>query len=380
MGLSGCAPSAVLGDAGYKKELGFSPLSVGLSAVAVALSGVTNRVAHKVASVVFSEFILVLSLVLIVAYIVVYFSALYARMKKGVVTKKMLAYPKWKFGFLGLVDALGLVMQLSAAVHLPGAIIPVLAQINIPFSLLVSRVVLKREFYLNQLAGCFLVIIGVLLSLKPYVSSTLLNGTGHSLGFNAVLYSSSYLFAAIAACVKEGILHNTDYGEEGVDLFVVSSFGSLAQGIVVLSMIFLVSLAQGTLPGMGDLSPAAYLKSGLGCFKENPLPPLVYVCCNILFNVNVVNLVKKSNAVLTTLSIAFVVPLSFIAFSFPTNVAEGALLHRGPQGLVFAYLRSSHVQHKDAPHTKVLGLLEEKQTCELNCVCISIWKRLGVCM
>ena len=44
--------------------------------------------------------------------------------------------------------------------------------------------------------------------------------------------------------------------------------------------------------------------------------------CNIMFNLNVVQLVKKSSAVLTTLSITFVVPLTFVAFSFPISTLQ----------------------------------------------------------
>jgi len=303
--------------------LGYSPISIGVSAVALVLSGVSNRVAHKVASVVFAEYILFLSLMLIVAYVFAYFTTLLVRMKKGIVTKRMLEYPKWKFGALGVVDAVALVMQLSAAVHLPGSIIPVLAQVNIPFTLLVSRVVVKRRFSFLQLLGSSLVVAGVLLSLKPYLSNTLLSGAGRSLEGSALLYSSSYLFAALAAVSKESILHNTDYGENGMDPFVISAFGSLSQGFVVLLMLLVASVAYGNnLPVGVESTPLMYVQKGIECFKMNPLPPLCYLLCNILFNVNVVNLVKKSNAVLTTLSIAFVVPLTFIAFSFPIPMLQ----------------------------------------------------------
>jgi len=312
-------PSAVFGDVGYNKSLGYSRISIFATAAAVCLFGVSNRVAHKIASVVFQDHILVLSQMLILAYIVSYFSTLYVRKRKGIVTTKMLQYPKWKFGAIGFVEAFGLVMQLSAAVHLPGAIIPVLAQINIPFALLSSRVFLKRDFHLHQLTGCLLVVLGVLLSLKPYLADALMagGGAGHLLGFNAALYASSYSFASIAAILKESILHNTDYGEEGMDVFVINAFSSLSQGLVVMVMVAIMSIAYGrALPGMGN-SPTLYVQRGIGLFLQNPGPPLLYLVLNILFNVQVVNLLKKSNTVLTTLSIAFVVPLSFIAFSFP---------------------------------------------------------------
>ena len=319
------------------------------------VSGVANRVAHKVASVAFAEYILVLSLFLVVSYIMAYFSALFVRLKRGIVTKRMLEYPKWKFGAIGLMDAFGLVMQLAAAVHLPGAIIPGLAQINIPFSLLVSRVLLGRRFQGRQLLGSGLVIGGVLLSLRPYAMDTILSGP--SMVANAALYASSYIFAAISAVGKVSILHNRDYGKDGMDVFVINSFGSLAQGAAIFLMLALASVIHGNLPGTGG-HPLSYLREGFRCFQDNPSlvssaeacdairtrpvkqptpllslslstvltpllrpflcsQPLAYIMCNIMFNLNVVQLVKKSSAVLTTLSITFVVPLTFVAFSFP---------------------------------------------------------------
>mmetsp|Transcript_8736 Transcript_8736/g.31493 ORF Transcript_8736/g.31493 Transcript_8736/m.31493 type:complete len:431 (+) Transcript_8736:72-1364(+) len=305
---------AALGDTGYQKSLGYSPISIAVTAVALVVSGVANRVAHKVASVAFAEYILVLSLFLVVSYIMAYFSALFVRLKRGIVTKRMLEYPKWKFGAIGLMDAFGLVMQLAAAVHLPGAIIPVLAQINIPFSLLVSRVLLGRRFQGRQLLGSGLVIGGVLLSLRPYAMDTILSGP--SMVANAALYASSYIFAAISAVGKESILHNRDYGEDGMDVFVINSFGSFAQGAAIFLMLALASVIHGNLPGTGG-HPLSYLREGFRCFQDNPSLPLAYIMCNIMFNLNVVQLVKKSSAVLTTLSITFVVPLTFVAFSFP---------------------------------------------------------------
>lgn len=258
---------AALGDTGYQKSLGYSPISIAVTAVALVVSGVANRVAHKVASVAFAEYILVLSLFLVVSYIMAYFSALFVRLKRGIVTKRMLEYPKWKFGAIGLMDAFGLVMQLAAAVHLPGAIIPVLAQINIPFSLLVSRVLLGRRFQGRQLLGSGLVIGGVLLSLRPYAMDTILSGP--SMVANAALYASSYIFAAISAVGKESILHNRDYGEDGMDVFVINSFGSLAQGAAIFLMLALASVIHGNLPGTGG-HPLSYLREGFRCFQDNP--------------------------------------------------------------------------------------------------------------
>jgi len=298
----------------------YSNISVGIAAASVVSAGVANRVAHKVASVVMKDCILFLSLILTASYQIVYFSMVFIRKQKGIVTQKMLDYPKWKFASIGLFEAIGLVMQLKAAVHLPGAMIPVLAQSNIPFSLIAAKLILKRTIPPHQLFGSVLVLFGVIMSLKPYLSNSLLSaGGGADIASNALLYSSSYLLAAVATVWKEIILQDPQVGKEGMDVFVINSFCSLTQGLIVLGMMMLVSLTYGS---MLKTSPLSYMSKGVECFLSNPGPPMLYAFVNILYNTNIVSMLKKSNAVLTALSIAFVVPLSFIAFSFPIPMIE----------------------------------------------------------
>merc|ERR1712176_946122 len=199
----------------------------------------------------------------------------------------------------GFMEACGLALSFPAAARLPGAMLPVLAQIVIPLSLVLSKLILKRKYQLHQLAGCVLVLAGVFLSMKPYLSSSLVST---HLGWYALMYGSSYLFPAIATILKEYILQNREFGDEGMDLFVIISFSFGLSGHIGMTR--------------------SYVEEGVRCFAKNYQFPLLYIFCNIFFNVQILTLLKKSNAVLASLSVAFIVPLTFIAFSFPLPMLQ----------------------------------------------------------
>jgi hypothetical protein len=48
-----------------------------------------------------------------------------------------------------------------------------------------------------------------------------------------------------------------------------------------------------------------------------PLTPLLYITANLAFNVAVLNLLRTSGALITTLTMSTTIPLTIIAFTFP---------------------------------------------------------------
>ncbi|PON89821.1 Chloroquine-resistance transporter-like [Trema orientale] len=71
----------------------------------------------------------------------------------------------------------------------------------------------------------------------------------------------------------------------------------------------------------------SYFKSGVGCFlnvgtntsgcEGSPLLPLLYIATNLLFNISVLNLVKISSAVVSSLAVMLSVPISIYILSVP---------------------------------------------------------------
>ncbi|CAA3018666.1 CLT2, chloroplastic-like isoform X2 [Olea europaea subsp. europaea] len=94
-----------------------------------------------------------------------------------------------------------------------------------------------------------------------------------------------------------------------LDIFVVNSFGSGFQALFVLLFLPLLS----NLKGIPLIELPSYLKSGAACFFNvgtnttgcdgAPILPLRYIIVNIVFNISVLNLLKYSSAIVSSLAV-----------------------------------------------------------------------------
>lgn len=109
----------------------FSPKDVQFvcAAVATVLLASANKILYKMALVPLKRYPLFLAQFNTITYVVAYSSILLMRHRAGIVTKEMLAVPKAKFVMIGALEALGLAMSMASAAILPGAVIPVFAQV-----------------------------------------------------------------------------------------------------------------------------------------------------------------------------------------------------------------------------------------------------------
>jgi hypothetical protein len=114
----------LLGRAFLQKDVQFV-----CAAVATVLLAGANKILYKMALVPLSAYPLFLAQFNTIAYVFAYSSILLLRYRAGIVTKEMLAIPKGKFVAIGALEALGLAMGMASAALLPGATIPVLAQV-----------------------------------------------------------------------------------------------------------------------------------------------------------------------------------------------------------------------------------------------------------
>ncbi|PRQ21057.1 putative chloroquine-resistance transporter [Rosa chinensis] len=134
------------------------------------------------------------------------------------------------------------------------------------------------------------------------------------------------------------------YCGKSLDILVVNSFGSAYQALFVL--LFLPFLSN--MRGIPFAQLPTYLKDGAGCFLNigagasgkllylfsfsfccngAPLLPLLYVAANLLFNISLMNVVKISSAVVSSLVVMLSVPISIYVLSLPLPyLQEGATL------------------------------------------------------
>ncbi|KAK4434254.1 protein CLT2, chloroplastic [Sesamum alatum] len=295
---------------------------VACSAVTVGLA-IANRVLYKLALVPMKEFPFFLAQLTTFGYVVIYFSALYMRYRAGIATDEMLASPKFPFIIIGFLEALGVVSGMYSGAVLPGPAIPILNQTFLVWQLAFSILLLGRTYTLNRLVGCFLVAAGVVLAVTSGSEhDQLLSGVG--IVWPALMIASN-AFQAVASVVKESVFLDAATRLKGkvLDIFVVNSFGSGFQALFVLLCLPLLS----NLKGIPFSELPSYLRSGAACFLNigtnttgcdgAPMLPLLYIITNIAFNISVLNLLKYSSAVVSSLAVMSSVPISIYILSLP---------------------------------------------------------------
>eukprot|EP00268_Persea_americana_P005785 TRINITY_DN11981_c0_g1_i6.p1 TRINITY_DN11981_c0_g1~~TRINITY_DN11981_c0_g1_i6.p1 ORF type:complete len:299 (+),score=45.57 TRINITY_DN11981_c0_g1_i6:591-1487(+) len=253
----------------------------------------------------------------------VYFSILRFRYHAGIVTDEMLSMPKTKYLAVGLLEALAAASGMAAGAILSGASIPILSQTFLVWQLLLSIIFLGRRYRFNQLLGCSLVAIGVIITVASG------SGAGQSLKeagfFWTLLMIISFMFQAADTVLKEIIFLDAAQKLKGgsMDLFVVNSYGSAFQALFICLLLPFLSKLWGVpfnqLPN--------YLKDGAACFLNigslssgcdgAPLLPLLFVLVNMAFNISLLHLLKISSAVVSCLATTFSVPLSVYVFTLP---------------------------------------------------------------
>ncbi|KAF3447267.1 hypothetical protein FNV43_RR12447 [Rhamnella rubrinervis] len=308
-------------------------IQIGFGSVLAVTFATANRVLYKLALVPMKHYPFFLAQLTTFAYVVIYCSILGVRYRAGIVTDEMIAVPKSRFVVIGVLEALGVATGMSAAAMLPGPAIPILSQTFLVWQLMFSTLLLGRKYSFNQIAGCLLVATGVAIVVTSGSnSSPMLSGV--EIVWPALMIASS-AFQAGASIIKEFVFIDAAarLKDKSLDIFVVNSFGSGFQALFVLLLLPFLS----NLRGIPFAQLPSYLKSGAGCFLNigtnspgcngAPLLPLLYIVINLIFNISVLNLVKVSSAVVTSLAVMLSVPISIFVLSRPLPyLPEGAIL------------------------------------------------------
>ncbi|CAN1159462.1 Protein CLT2, chloroplastic [Linum perenne] len=298
-------------------------LVVASSAATIALA-VANRVLYKLALVPMKEYPFFLAQFTTFGYVVIYSSILHMRYRAGIVSDEMLALPKSRYAAIGAFEAVGTLIGMYAAANLPGPSIPILHQTFLIWQLAFSSIFLGRRYSYAQMAGCLLVAIGVVMAVASGSSDDqMLSGDDYM--WAAVMILSSALHSG-AMILKEFVFLDASKKMKGksLDIFVVNTLGSGFQALFVLLLLPLMS----NLKGIPLAQLPLYLKNGTGCFLNlwsdlpesstgAPLLPMLYIAANLTFNVSMLNLMKVSSAVVSSLATTLAVPLSIYILSLP---------------------------------------------------------------
>eukprot|EP00197_Chlamydomonas_leiostraca_P007043 CAMPEP_0202860260 /NCGR_PEP_ID=MMETSP1391-20130828/2039_1 /ASSEMBLY_ACC=CAM_ASM_000867 /TAXON_ID=1034604 /ORGANISM="Chlamydomonas leiostraca, Strain SAG 11-49" /LENGTH=566 /DNA_ID=CAMNT_0049539403 /DNA_START=243 /DNA_END=1944 /DNA_ORIENTATION=- len=315
----------------------------------VLVFGVTNRVLYKQALVPMQNYVFFLAQFQNIGYLAVYFTALWVRYRRGLVTPDMLKMDKKGLLAVGACEAIAQLLFMIGAAHLPGPLLPVINQSYLVWNLMFARLVLRTRFTKTQLTGAALIMLGVVFAaVPPHALAGLLNQVfGVKVAATAVLGAAPkieplyvgicvlcFAFPALASVIKD-VIFRRERARLGypLDIFMVNSFGSLYQaGFVLLLLPVTTALYGMSLPELPQ-----YLAEGARCFRGlapacgsscagAPGLPVAYVLLNLAFNVAMLRLLRSVGTVTTTIVGSCLVPLTILAFTLPLPFLEPAVM------------------------------------------------------
>jgi hypothetical protein len=206
-----------------------------------------------------------------------------------------------------------------------------------------SAIVLQRRFRLSQVLGVVGVLVGVLLSLTPTIANASLGG--HNVFLNSLVFGCSSLFLAFAIVFKEIALNGKPRrhklaasitqnsvqlaAADGVsrretsplstrrtfDVFVVNSFSSLMQMLATMILLPL-TLFLAPVQGGGQQHIANCIQM-LFHAKYMPWLTLLYISCNVIFNVCGLTLMKHASSTVALIASICALPLVSLVFCLP---------------------------------------------------------------
>lgn len=188
------------------------------------------------------------------------------------------------------------------------------------WQLLLSTTILKKKYSFEQIVGCLIVFIGVVIVITSEFKVHSLEESGF---FWPVVMASSTAFSACASIIKEFVFLDSKKHLQGksVDIFVVNTFGSTIQALYILLLLPFLS----HLKGIPVHELGRYFREGAMCFfncqphakdcYRAPLVPSIYVIKNLAFNIFNLTLLKKSSAVVSSLCTTLSLPISIWAFT-----------------------------------------------------------------
>lgn len=303
-------------------EIRPSNVYIALSILAVVVFGVSNRVLYKMALVPLGNYVFFLAQLQTFGYVAVYFGALLWRYRAGIVTKAMLDTPKKQFFLIGALEAAAQILGFIGAAKLPGVAVPLLSQSMMFWQIGLGYLLLGKRLAPIQFVGAGIVSAGVCTAAWPSQAG---NGVLTQVSpMYAAIFAGSLFFPALATIFKEKLFSASKKRLNGqsLDLFVVNSFGSAAQALFV----FLLLPVASSLKGIPLSQLPAYLKEGTTCLLGGspscgsdcsgaPMLPLLYIACNLGFNIAALNLLKTAGNVVQTLVMSSIVPTTIFAFT-----------------------------------------------------------------
>ncbi|CAE7917889.1 crtp3, partial [Symbiodinium sp. KB8] len=259
------------------------------------------------------------------------------------ITPEAAAVPKYKFAIMGCLDSLSGIMQvLSIALINNGSLVTLLMQSAIPFSMIISRLVLGTRYTAAQYSGAAVVVMGLVIVLLPSFIHPAEGGGKNTIVWCIVLMLSCVPMA-LSSVYKEMNLDDVD-----IDVVYLNGWVAIFQLVAAVPLLYPSGIASGVKPA--DIWENVY--HGLLCYGGinsvhetiDGIPPddcksaafylSVYLVFNLAYNILIIYLLKFGGSNILWLSITFTVPLVNVAFALPFMPNHKTLTWENWVGLV----------------------------------------------
>ena len=263
-----------------------------------------------------------------VIYVIVGGVALfYADVVKGEISEEVRQTSHMKFVVMAAMDALAGFLAAMGAVYTSGAVQQLLNQTLIPFTMLMSFIMLGRPSTMSHVFGALIILFGVGVVLAPHMvgATETEHGTMHThtlVLVSSIVYCMANLPTSIAFVYKE-------FGFKDLNIHPVH----LTQWVSIYQCVFGILLMPLQLvPGLGSENGMTLqqsrdgLKFGWACFLEQEetcaenhsfLLLVSYCTINFLYNLAGLYLVKHGSSVLNAITGAIILPLTVLSFTLP---------------------------------------------------------------
>ena len=138
------------------------------------------------------------------------------------ITPEMTAFPKRKFLFMGLFDALSGICMLFGGIHTSGSFQALLLNAVIPFTMAMSIIFLKTKYLKTQYAGALVIMAGVAVVIVPTI-------VGGGSSDNSVVFNLIFLLSTLPQAFSS-IYKELAFGDIDLDVNYLVSKRAVGRG------------------------------------------------------------------------------------------------------------------------------------------------------
>jgi len=234
------------------------------------------------------------------------------------ITPDMKAFPIWKFMMFAFFDATAAFMYAIGAPSTPATLQNIINQAIIPFTMIVTVILLKVRYRPLKLVGAGIILIGAFVALIPLFVKGNDPNAPDALWYKILIYFCNNIPQAFSNVTKEmAFLYVT------MDVYYLGAWVGWFQAVFTFLLLPVTAL-----PGFGGLpfsQMPTQIEYGFLCFLGiNSLPgdecsynyvaTMIYIVINFGYNILILLVTKHASATVFTLAFALRLPLTQIVY------------------------------------------------------------------